>query len=951
MLNLLRSYMAYALEEAEKERNIGYKGRIHYRLGIIDDRKGYYKEAKDHFNVTYECVKAAKDTGGIILALNALGNIHKSLSEYKKSEVYLREAIEYNNIKSNYKFEWSLLYSLSSVLKEQFRYTEAFDAGYEAYRIAEEHKDSVDISKSLLLLGVLKTENSDHDEAIKLLKQSKKYVYQEENLYWKSLVNFNIATGFNFKEIADSSIYYGNESLVGFKKLGVTANIGSSYFVLASAYLKKGKFDKVISYADSAIAVLSDVQKDYYLNESRYAKAKVYDTLKQYDKIIEELDNIDLSDNKLSKLTKYKVANLYAKTYDKLGNYAKALEYAYDVIKYGSERDRITETKEIATIEARYNYQKEKSELEAEQLRKDLESQKEIARREVFILSAGILLIAGSIILFLVYRLYRNKRRDNLLLEQSNEEISHQATKLKELDIIKSRFFTNISHEFRTPLTLIKGPVDQLLKSDFNSSEQKLLETIKKNSDRLLTLINQILELSELQSRKKMLRLSEVDVELFSKRVVGAFESLADLRNIRLTYRIEKTNALAVFEEEAIEKVITNLLSNAFKFTADGGTIEVKVSHQNDELKFQVKDSGIGIDETELKNIFEMFYYTESDQSASSGIGLALINELIKNHHGSIDVESQKNEGTTFMIVIPSSLAYYENKELVYEFDTSERKPNENSKTESPIEVEQSNYTNDSTKATVLVVEDNDEIRSYMNNILQDRFNIIDAPNGKIGVEKAIESIPDVIVSDVMMPEMDGFEAAKILKSDERTSHIPLILLTAKGDKESKLEGLSLQIDDYLLKPFDQDELLIRIDNMVKNRKLLQQKFSADFINNPEQIDLPSIDQQFIAKVRAVVEERIDDTELTVDELAKEVGVSRSQLHRKIVGLSGKSTSLFIRNIRLHRAYQLLEKRIGNISEVSDQVGFNSPSYFNKCFKEEYGVTPKQVMNGELKES
>lgn len=945
----MEKFMVKAKELAFTKKDSNLISKIYYYQGIADDRLGNYRDAHEHFKEMHQINLGLQDTFELIYSTLALGNIESSLDLLSESEQHLREGLTYLKTHGNYNLKWNMLRALTNTLKSQYKYSEAYEYAFETLRLNEQEKDSSGIFKSYLSIGVLDLETSKHERAVHYLNMALKFMKETEHPFWKAMIYYNLAATMANIENGSETLKNAKEALKLYREIDAKANISATYNKISKGHLILKDYKKAILYADSALQTETNgvVATN---NESYQFLASANYQLKKYNQALQYIQKINLDDPIVSHDQKLYATGLMIEIYRKLGKHEKALANAQKKIEILVKKQDIEEVKKITSIEAKYQSEKEKDKLRHEQLLKDQENLREISRKESIITISLTGIVLTCIILFLLYRLYQNKQRDNHLLEASNVEIKEQAEKLRELDLIKSRFFTNISHEFRTPLTLIKGPVDSLKQKEYIKQEDNnLLTTISQNTNRLLSLINQILELSELRSRKRKLQLSPVNINRFVNRIVSSFESLAEVRQIQLEHESNIQDKFILIEDQSIEKVIINLLSNAFKFTKDKGAIKVNASIKNDFLKIVVTDTGIGIEKDELDKIFEMFYYTESDQSASSGIGLALINELVKNHMGTIKVDSQKGMGTTFTISIPVSENYYQLHEVPYEIKDA-------TPLASPLlvqeqETRQSQKNQEELphleKESILLIEDNHEIRSFMKSILQDQFIIYEAENGLLGIEQAVSHTPDLIISDVMMPELNGFDTAKRLKEDERTSHIPIVLLTAKGDKESKLEGLSIKIDDYLIKPFDNDELLVRINNLIQNRKLLQEKFGKNLLNDPEKIDIPSLDQQFINKVRAVIEERLDDADLSVDELAKIVGVSRSQLHRKIVALSGKSTSVFIRNIRLRKAYLLLENQVANISEISDQVGFSSPSYFNKCFKELYGVTPKQVINKE----
>jgi signal transduction histidine kinase/DNA-binding response OmpR family regulator len=540
--------------------------------------------------------------------------------------------------------------------------------------------------------------------------------------------------------------------------------------------------------------------------------------------------------------------------------------------------------------------------------------------------------------------LYRHRLSTQLVLEQEH------AKKLEEVDKLKSNFYANISHEFRTPLMLILGPVEKLASKLVDEESKKQTGLIKGNAKRLLNLINQLLDLSRLEAKKLKLNTSMGNIAQYVKGLAKEFEQIAEQRDISLNIYMDRESIDAYFDKEKMERIITNVMSNAIKFTPQGGRITVKLAETaHNEVEIIVRDSGVGIPKSELVRIFDRFYQVDGSHTREhegTGIGLALTKELVELHKGQILIDSVEGHWTEVKIYFPIGRDHLADDEIsesseyeLNKFDGSEDFAMYESITE---ETEDESLID---KTIVLIVEDNPDVRDYIKDDLKDIYHIEEAANGEQGLRKAQKCIPDLIVSDVMMPKMDGYEMTRQLRQDEKTSHIPIILLTAKSDRDSKLEGLGLGADDYLTKPFDTQELLARIKNLIETRRLLQEKFGAGTVvlHKPEKEKLNCLDQQFLDRVMMVIDKHIAEEEFSIEEFGKDVGMSRSQMHRKLKALTGKSTSLYLRTVRLAKAKQMIENQIGTISEISYQVGFASPAYFSRCFKEEFGFTPSET--------
>ncbi len=562
------------------------------------------------------------------------------------------------------------------------------------------------------------------------------------------------------------------------------------------------------------------------------------------------------------------------------------------------------------------------------------------------------------------YELSRQRLKHSLELEQV------QAEKLVELDRMKSRFFANISHEFRTPLTLILGPLEHLISQNENTGLRETYLRMRRNGQRLRRLINQLLDLSKLESGKMSLQASPVDIVQHTKFIVMAFESLAGLRQISLKLDLPNQPVTVYLERDKFEKIIVNLLSNALKFTPDGGTILVIVDYplqsplfkdgsgspplvkgRPEGVEIRVKDTGIGIPADKLPHIFDRFYQADDTftrQHEGTGIGLALTKALVELHGGTIRVESQVGSGTIFTVRLPLGKSHLQPGQIDEQISQSE----ENEEKEGFHEAIKKEYLQHSkTQALehantgtpehqILIVEDNPDMREYMRGHLENRYRVIEAANGRLGLQQARQHTPELIISDVMMPEMNGFTLCEKLKTDARTSHIPVILLTARASGESKIEGLETGADDYLTKPFDAKELRIRIKNLIEQRRRLQERFRRELVIQPSEVTVTSMDEVFLTKVMAAVEAHIDDTTFDTYALARETSVSRRHLNRKLRALTGQSVREFIRTIRLKRAAQLLQQQSGTVTEIAYEVGFQSIAHFAKVFREQFGVAP-----------
>jgi len=560
-----------------------------------------------------------------------------------------------------------------------------------------------------------------------------------------------------------------------------------------------------------------------------------------------------------------------------------------------------------------------------------------------FILFVVIAYVAWS------YVNIRINTANRLKIERARRE------KDEELHQEKLQFFTNISHEFRTPLTLIMGPLEKMHYDETDPDKKANIKLMLRNTDRLLTMVNQLLDFRKTERGQMKLKVQHLDVITAVHEIIQSFEDLRKQRNINLNYVYAEKELLAWFDLEFINKSLTNLLSNAFKFTPERGEITITVSQTTDaqnnrNLELTVDDNGIGIQSKDLDKIFDRFYQCkeQSTLQQGSGIGLHLVKNLIELHHGKIEVESIPMVHTAFKITIPIDKNAY----LVGEFmdETIQMfKPSFSKQEEATPSMLANQSTDDLTKQEhkkrILVVEDNIEIRSYIRSIIGSNYLVEEAENGVKGLEAVGLHDFDLIISDLMMPEMDGLEMCKHLKNSIETNHIPIILLTAKSDIENRIEGLSIGADSYITKPFHPQHLTIRVEKLIELREMLKERYSkrislGELNNSITKSNSP--DEQFLQKAISIILNRMIESEFNGDTLANELCISRMGLHRKFKALTGQSTGEFIRNIRLKKACELLSLQNKNISEVCYDVGFNSPSYFTTCFTEVYKITPSE---------
>ncbi|WP_264524307.1 two-component regulator propeller domain-containing protein [Flavobacterium sp. N502536] len=532
-------------------------------------------------------------------------------------------------------------------------------------------------------------------------------------------------------------------------------------------------------------------------------------------------------------------------------------------------------------------------------------------------------------------------------------ELEYLETKrIEENNLAKLDFFTNISHEFRTPLTLILGPLQQIL-SNYNGTNEmyKKLLVIEGSANHLLSLINRLMDFRKLENHQVTLESAEGNIVKFTKEIFLSFIEYAKDGGYHYTFEAADEEILLYFDRYKLERVFYNLISNAFRYTPKGGNIHLKITHDHENLFIAVEDSGVGIAAEHIDKIFDLFYEVpihnnvQKNYNKGTGIGLSIVKNIVKLHKGNIEVENQPTGGVVFKITLPLGRSHLLDHEIIENFQISDAIEQYSSQLEASETTEREDIAGlvmNNEKPTILLVEDHKILRSFMKNLLKEEYNIIEAENGKAAFEKAQQYVPNLIISDVIMPEMVGTELCSKIKENLKTSHIPVILLTSRTSLVYKFEGLESGADDYISKPFNLTEFKLRIKNLLNSTERLKNKFSNEDSFVPSEITVSSLDEELLKKAFKIVEENISNEQFDIPFFCTELGVSRTMLFLKIKAWTNYTPNEFIHEIRMKRAAQLLEQNKLNVSEVSYKVGFNNPKYFSKCFQKKYGETPTQ---------
>ena len=558
-------------------------------------------------------------------------------------------------------------------------------------------------------------------------------------------------------------------------------------------------------------------------------------------------------------------------------------------------------------------------------------------------------LIIGAALYWLAWII---KSKETLKKELEFEYLEAEIN--KENTAAKLQFFTNISHEFRTPLTLILGPLQQIL-SNYNGSNEmyKKLMVIESSSNHLLSLINRLMDFRKFENKQFVLESAQGNIVKFLNEIFLSFTEYAKDGNYTYTFSTSDEEILVYYDRYKLERVFYNLISNAFRYTPKGGVISMSIKKEEKDIVIEIGDSGVGISEEYIDKIFDLFFeipthqQVENNYNKGTGIGLSIVKNIVNLHKGTITVENKSSKGAIFSVKLPLGKEHLSENEIFKDFKLSDdlslytSQLNEiESNEEEAIDLDTNNE-----KLTILIVEDHKVLRNFMKNLLKPEYNVLVAENGMKGLKKALKYVPDLVVSDVIMPEMVGTELCAKIKENIKTSHIPVILLTSRTSFVYKIEGLESGADDYISKPFNLIEFKLRIKNLLKSTQRLKEKFSSQNVFSASEITTSSIDEQLFKKALKVVEENISNEQFDVQFFCSELGVSRTMLFTKVKAWTNFTPNEFIHEIRMKRAAQLLEQTTMNISQVSYKVGFNNPKYFSKCFQKKYGETPTQYMN------
>lgn len=888
-------------------------------------------------------------------ALHLRGDALYDQGKYEESMPFYRKEMEVALEIDDLNLQGRALNKIGSVFQNTARYDSALVYLLEAAEIKEQIGDKKDIAAAYSNVGNVFSDMQLPEKSIEWLQKALDIRLSLPNGEKGAIVTYNnISIAYNGLENYDKAIEYAQRGFDLAMQTGNKFHAGVLAGSLGHLWLQKRELDKSVEMSEKAAALLTETNRKpnlvyplVNLAEAWWRKGNNTKALEYNDQgyaIMQELKLVE-------PLEAY--YENYANIYESLGDYKQSLAWFKKFMVLDDSLFNKEKLNAVAQAEARFENEKKEAQLVRQQLALERQTAQ---KRTILIIALAAILGLGRLFYFLRNKQIARQKETELAAEKAalSAQLEHaEAEKWREIDAMKSTFFANISHEFRTPLTLIVSPLRQLLDNPSERPKPSLFRTMLLSGERLLELVNQLLDLSKAEAGQLEFQPVEADVLPVLRGIAGSFTSLADVRQIHFETLTPASEIPVRFDRDKLVKIVANLLSNAFKFTPEEGRVTMEVNTLNENgrglLELTVRDTGIGIPASELPHLFERFYQVKDTGRATlmgSGIGLALTKELVEMHGGSISVESPDTKsdghGAAFTVRLPILLATpvmapdHLKVEVLSSGAGTVLYPD-------PPSIGATVFDKTG-QPQVLVVEDNPDVRLFIKDCLEKNYNVILAHDGEQGLETARKSIPDLIISDVMMPRMNGFELCQALKTDTRTSHIPVVMLTARAEKQDKIGGLETGADDYLVKPFDAGELLIRVANLIAQRQKLQAHYRSTLSPFAStQVEAESMDATFLQNVKAAIEANLDDENFSVVELGAKIGMSRSQLHRKLSALTGFSPNEAIRNMRLERAKQMLAKKAGTASEIAYLCGFSSPAYFTKCFRDYFGVTPGEV--------
>jgi signal transduction histidine kinase/DNA-binding response OmpR family regulator len=904
-------------------------------LGIYHQNQGEYDSAHYYYNQSLEIRKELNNPKLLAESLNNFGVLSRRRGQFDSALVYYFKALDVALQLNDSLLLGNYYNNIGLVYENQGKYPEAIDFHTRSLSIREKQNSKAAVASSLNNIGTVYQKIKDYPRSAEYLEKSLDLKKELGSKRLLSSAYINLGDSYYLLKNYDKALSYQEEALKIVSELNDQQSAAAVYDNLAHIWNVKGNIALALKYAEKGLDIRKDLNNisEIIVSSNNLSALLLKTGLKEKAKKIAQQSYqlaISTGDKENVKFAAQSLANVA----ESMNDFKTA--YLYHKI-YVEKNDSLLSELNLKNIaEIREKYEAEKNEEKIKLQEAQLDQQAFVVRQRSVQRNLLIALIAlFGLVMVLLVRNYSFRIRAEKLELRKN----------RELDEMRSRFFTNISHEFRTPLALIRGQADELLEQAGSPQARKALVSIRQNSSKALGLVNQLLDLSQIDAGKLKLQLYKLKVTSFLRMQVEVFRSAASQKHIELVATYPEEDIVLCLDPSFLEKIVSNLLSNAINYSRRG-TVTFEASMDKSNLVLSVTDTGIGISREDLTKIFNRFFRVSPD-GYGTGVGLSLIKELVTLHKGKISVDSEVSVGTQFKVELPGAeLSYPEASRPIPDFESDEEPSYPQTEVYEEEEEEIANTGED--RPALLIIEDNEELRQYLGRNLRHEYNVLLASAGDEGLEKSYRLVPDIVISDWMMPGMSGQEVCRQLKASEITSHIPVLLLTAKADSDSRIEGLGVGADDYITKPFDMREIKARLSNLIEQRKMLRKKFSQSFHGEYKAVTVSSLDDLFMKRLYEIVDVNISNAQMNVEWISREMGVSRTQLHRKVTALTGQSPGDILREYRLNRAADLLRQNAGNVSEIAYRVGFENLSYFSKVFKNKYKATPSDFVTAHL---
>lgn len=884
----------------------------------------------DSLSILLDRFEAEGNKYGMMCASKALGKRYRDAAKFNEAVIYHRQALGLAEQLCDTVEIIQICNQIGTNFRRMGIMDEASTYHYKALALCEQYHDksSYEALKNRVVslngIGNVQLSMENYNAAILAFRQALSGEQQLESDLGQAINYANIGAIFEKQGMIDSAWVYYRRSMQHNQAAGSNLGISLCHTYFGNLLEKDRQWDNAIREYRSAYDLMEKSQDRWHWIESCIALARVNmgkGDMASAQKYLTRASRTAQEMQSREHLREvYWLNYLY---YEKLGNCPKAFENYKLSREYADSVSNIENTAHLQNL--RVNFEKEKSSREMALIQKNYRMEQ---RTKNIILFAGIfiLLLTVTVIAILLY-VVRIKSRTQKIM--------------RHMETVRNKFFTNITHEFRTPLTVILGLANQLSEKTGTDQESSAsLQTIIRQGDHLLSLVNQLLNISKVRSSIEEPNWRTGDIVAFIRMIVENFQVFAQQKHLNLIFVPQQTFLQADFVPEYFQKVMHNLLSNALKYTPKGGHIYITATQENNNLVIQIADSGKGIDKQDLPHIFETFYQgNNSCMDMGTGVGLSLAKQMVETMGGQITVKSAVGEGTVFFVTLPLKHGTSQWEEWTPGEPDKNLTPSVTTHDPASSETEPSGAD----PVTILLVEDNQDVAFYIGGLLKDRYRLLYARDGKEGLEKAAEYMPDLILTDLMMPGMDGFELCREIRSSIVLNHIPIIIITAKSEDVDKVQGLEAGADAYLLKPFNSDELHVRIAKLLEQRRILREKYSRALRNNcPESVKLLPADQAFMDRLTDIVYSQLSDTALNSDKIAEKMCMSKSQLNRKVRVITGGNTTTYILHVRMEKSKRMLSSNDLPIGDIAMQCGFEDAGYFSRVFKQTFGMTPSQ---------